>query len=244
MDNNFFSIIYEKFNNILTSFTKSLSIGKQPKEESVTNEIEKYFLNEKGIDRIKELLKIDEQNGERHEYFNENIQILSSVAVSGFILGSILESNESLEKFKRNNQLSVYTDKKTATRAFVDHLYLQTIKGGTKYAFKFASFSGMILGSSMLIQAYRNKSSPLDYTIGGAISGGLFRLHYGLLNFMIGTAAGGIFGTIFGLVRYTQMKMMNLTYEERRYHKLKEDLIEKENLMTLAANDKKKTIDN
>lgn len=47
---------------------------------------------------------------------------------------------------------------------------MQTIKGGVSTALKYSTFSGIILGSSMLIQAYRNKSNPLDFTLGGSNS--------------------------------------------------------------------------
>ena len=49
----------------------------------------------------------------------------------------------------------------------VDYVYLQTIKGGTKMAAKFMAFSGFIIGSAMLIQAYRNKTTAFDYMLGG-----------------------------------------------------------------------------
>ena len=34
-------------------------------------------------------------------------------------------------------------------------------------AVKYMSFTGTIIGTSLLLQAYRNKSSPFDFTVGG-----------------------------------------------------------------------------
>ncbi|CAF0709796.1 unnamed protein product [Brachionus calyciflorus] len=201
-------------------------------EEKIDLEIKEVFRNESGLERVKSLFKYDETAGQRPNFLIENIDILTSVGVSGFILGSILKVNESSESFKRNNQLALYTDKKAATRAYVDYIYLQTVKGGTKTALKFILFSGIIIGSSMAIEAYRNKTTPFDFTIGGAISGGIFRMHHGIPNLVAGSVAGSIFGTVFGLVRYTQMKLMEMTYEERRYKELREKIIIREKLLS------------
>ena len=89
-------------------------------------------------------------------------------------------------------------------------------------------FSGLILGSSAIIQAYRNKSNPFDFTLGGALSGALLRMHFGLYNLITGAVVGGIFGSIFGALRYTQLKLSNETYEERHYNELKEKIVTRE----------------
>ena len=54
-------------------------------------------------------------------------------------------------------------------RAFVDYVYLQSLKGGARIAFRFVLFSGILVGTSAILQAYKHKSSPLDYTVGGGI---------------------------------------------------------------------------
>ncbi len=89
-------------------------------------------------------------------------------------------------------------------------------------------FSGLILGSSAIIQAYRNKSNPFDFTLGGAISGAILRMHYGLYNLITGAVVGGIFGSIFGALRYTQLIISNETYEDRHYNELKDRIITRE----------------
>ena len=76
----------------------------------------------------------------------------------------------------------------------MDYVYLQTIKGGIKYGAKYMMFTGTIIGTSLLIQAYRNKSSLFDFSIGGLISGGTLRMHYGLYSFLAGSTVGAIMG--------------------------------------------------
>ena len=46
---------------------------------------------------------------------------------------------------------------------------MQTLKGGARISLRFVAFSGIIIGSSALIQAYRNKSNPLDFMAGGSM---------------------------------------------------------------------------
>jgi hypothetical protein len=63
----------------------------------------------------------------------------------------------------------VYGDKTQATRAFVDQIYLHTLKGGGATALKYLTFTGIMIGTSLVIQAYRNKSTPFDFTLGGGL---------------------------------------------------------------------------
>jgi hypothetical protein len=102
---------------------------------------------------------------------------------------------------------------------------MHMIRGGLSHAFKYTTFSGLILGSSMAIQAYRNKSSILDYTAGGAIAGGLLRMHYGLANLVFGSFVGSIFGTAFGVLRYFELSQTGRTYEATRHKRLEEKII-------------------
>lgn len=52
----------------------------------------------------------------------------------------------------------------------MDYVYMQTIKGGAKYGLKYAFFSSMILGTSLVVQAYRDQTNIYDYSIGGGLS--------------------------------------------------------------------------
>lgn len=53
-------------------------------------------------------------------------------------------------------------------------------------------------------------------------------MHYGLRNLIFGAVVGSLFGTIFGIARYSQLKLMGLTYEERRYNSLRDKIIYRE----------------
>ena len=81
-------------------------------------------------------------------------------------------------------------------RQYYDYVYMQTLKGGGKYAIKYMFFTGTIIGTSVLIQAYRNKSSLFDYALGGLVSGSLLRMHHGIHSLIMGASVGMLFGYV------------------------------------------------
>jgi len=89
-------------------------------------------------------------------------------------------------------------------------------------------FSGIIITTASLIEAYRYKSNPLDYAVGGVVSGGVLRLHFGLYGLLAGSLVGGVFGTVFGLARHAQLKLAGHTYEDRRNEYLRKKIIQRE----------------
>jgi hypothetical protein len=105
---------------------------------------------------------------------------------------------------------------------------MQMVKGGFSYMIKYTGFSGLIVGGSMLIQAYRNKTTVFDYTASGAMAGGLLRMHHGMANLAVGAVAGGIFATVFGIVRYIELSSLDQTYEALRKKSLEEKIILRE----------------
>jgi len=102
------------------------------------------------------------------------------------------------------------------------------LKGGARISFRFMLFSGIIITTASMIEAYRYKSNPLDYTVGGIVSGGILRMHFGLYGLLSGSLVGGAFGTIFGIARYTQLKLEGHTYEDLRNEYLRNKIIRRE----------------
>lgn len=49
------------------------------------------------------------------DYLTDNIDLVTSVGIFGFFLGAILKTEETKDSFHRNNQLTIYTNKKMAT---------------------------------------------------------------------------------------------------------------------------------
>lgn len=52
--------------------------------------------------------------GKRPDFFTENIDIVTSTGILGFLLGSVLKTEETKHNFKNNTSLAIYTDRKAA----------------------------------------------------------------------------------------------------------------------------------
>lgn len=53
--------------------------------------------------------------GKIPDFTQENIELITTVGIVGFFIGTVLKINETKENFSRNNQLTIYTNKKMAT---------------------------------------------------------------------------------------------------------------------------------
>lgn len=200
-------------------------------EDEIKSEVKKIISNESGWDRVQEVFKYDETLGQRPQFLNDATEIVTSVGLIGFFIGAVLKTEQNKYKFKAHNSLEIYQSKRAATRAHVDFVYMNMVTGGTRIAARFLAFTGIIVGTSLVIQAYRNKTTFLDYTAGGALSGGLLRMHFGFKGLIAGSVVGGVFGTVFGVARYWQLRLGNSTYEDQRYEFLKKKIIQKKILM-------------
>lgn len=108
---------------------------------------------------------------------------------------------------------------------------MQMLKGGSRIGFRFAGFTGMMVGGALLSEAYWHRSGPLDYSIGAAISGGLLTFDMGMSKFLMGSAIGSVFGAVFGLARHAQLSYGHKTYEDIRYEFYKKKIIQKKLIM-------------
>ena len=50
----------------------------------------------------------------------------------------------------------------------------------------------------------------------------------GVANAITGTIIGGLFGTVFGSARYSQLKFTKMTYEDERYQRMREQIVLRE----------------
>lgn len=67
------------------------------------------------------------------------------------------------------------------------------------------------------VATYRNKSSVLEYTAGGALAGAMYKFPMGPKAMVPGFLVGGGLGTIAGTVTYGAMMLSGTTAEEIRY---------------------------
>ena len=70
---------------------------------------------QKTLIKFSKLKQYSEILNKRPDFFTENYELVFSVGLLGFFIGAINQTAHKVDEFKRNTQLSIYTDKKTAT---------------------------------------------------------------------------------------------------------------------------------
>ena len=63
-------------------------------------------------------LNLSESLNKRADFFTENYELVTSVGILGFFIGAVNQTAQKMDEFRRNTQLSIYTDKKTASVRF------------------------------------------------------------------------------------------------------------------------------
>ncbi|XP_067685050.1 RPII140-upstream gene protein-like [Haliotis asinina] len=182
-------------------------------------EIQEYMMKETGKDRLMKMFSKDHIGG-----WSPEVQFIKQVttqtALITFLITSFIGGRHAREEFVRKHQATVFSTRFRAFRALQDSVFLRSLLDGGKWTAKVSLFTVSLLGISQSIAVYRNKSSPLEYSVGLGITAALLKCNLGLK----GMFAGGVFGAVMGLVGGTAiwgaMYALNETQEQRNYWKV------------------------
>lgn len=176
--------------------------------------------NETGLDRLKEMFKVDE--------FGSISPELNSVYQSGFcgflfgaIYGGFINSRTAYEDFMNNNQASAFKSHLDAKRKLQNEFTLRFAKGAFKWGWRVSLFTTSYFGIITIISVYREKSSIYEYLAAGGITGGLYKINMGLKGMAAGGIIGGGLGGIAGLASLGLLKLSGTSMEEMRYWQYK-----------------------
>ncbi|KAK6175626.1 hypothetical protein SNE40_014042 [Patella caerulea] len=198
-------------------------------------EVNDYISNETGKDRLRNVITKD-LYGEYPFEFKLVTYATIQAGVMSFILASYLASKNYKDEFARKHQATVYSSRFQAMRRFNDAIMVEGIKEGSRMALRATAFTGLFIGTSQAIAVYRNKSSPLEYTIGCVVSCGILRASMGLKGMIAGGAFGAVVGSVAGCLLYGILYSLNETQENRHYWQVHKRLTEeKENKGLLPA---------
>ncbi|XP_055905640.1 RPII140-upstream gene protein [Eupeodes corollae] len=175
---------------------------------------------ETGLDRIKEMFKVDE--------FGSISPELNAVYQAGFvgflfggIYGGFINSRTAYEDFMNNNQASAFKSHLDAKRKLQNEFTVSFAKGAFKWGWRVSLFTTSYFGIITLISVYREKSSIYEYLAAGGITGGLYKMNMGLKGMTAGGIIGAAFGGIAGLASLGVLKLSGTSMEEIRYWQYK-----------------------
>ncbi|XP_046336196.2 RPII140-upstream gene protein-like [Haliotis rufescens] len=186
-------------------------------------EIQEYMMKETGKDRLVKMFSKNHIGG-----WSPEVQFIKQVttqtALITFLITSFVGGRHAREEFVRKHQATVFSTRFRAFRSLQDSIFMKSLLDGAKWTVKVSLFTVSLLGISQSIAVYRNKSSPWEYSIGLGITAAFLKCNLGLK----GMFAGGVFGTVMGLVGGTAiwgiMYALNETQEQRNYWKVQKHL--------------------
>lgn len=182
--------------------------------------IERPPTNETGLDRLKEMFKINEY-GEISSELNSIYQAGFCGFLFGAIYGGFINSRTSYEDFMNNNQASAFKSHLDAKRKLQNEFTLSFARGAFKWGWRVSLFTTSYFGIITLISVYREKSSIYEYLAAGGITGALYKVNMGLKGMTAGGVIGGGLGAIAGLASLGLLKLSGTSMEEMRYWQYK-----------------------
>ncbi|XP_055851039.1 RPII140-upstream gene protein [Episyrphus balteatus] len=214
----------EKENDIISKDTKTYKAF-----------LERRPTNETGLDRVKEMFKVDE--------FGTISPELNSVYQAGFcgflfgaIYGGFINSRTAYEDFMNNNQASAFKSHLDAKRKLQNEFTVSFAKGAFKWGWRVSLFTTSYFGIITLISVYREKSSIYEYLAAGGITGSLYKVNMGLRGMTAGGIIGAGLGGIAGLASLGVLKLSGYSMEEMRYWQYKWRLERDENIREAYIN--------
>jgi len=182
-------------------------------------------LNETGWDRIRQMFS-SQIYADRKSKMSPDLEFITKVTSRTFALTFIITAafaaRDGKATFIEKNQGEKFKTKFLANRKMHDYAIKAGLTTGLKYGLKATFVTGSFMTVSHSIAAYRNKSSPFEYSVGGAVVMGIWRSYYGVRGMIAGSIIGGTFGLIFGVAAYGLLKAAGFTQEQRHLMAIQE----------------------
>ncbi|XP_060529420.1 RPII140-upstream gene protein [Cylas formicarius] len=204
---------------------------------------------ETGWDRLKRMFRVDEFGNISHEA-NAVIQVTSISTFVGAILGGIATSKATYLKFMEENDATSFQNHFEAKKKLQDMMMLSFGKGSVRFGLRAGLFSAAFIGSATAIQTYRGASGVMDFVLGGALAGFLYRFNMGPRAWLVAAPLGASFGLVCGVITHGILSVFGMSMDDMRYwqYQLKEsrsdyirkgmrEYLDKENLAVIKMHD-------
>nr|BAN20975.1 conserved hypothetical protein [Riptortus pedestris] len=174
---------------------------------------------ENRLDRVINIFKKDQYDNFSPEFS----QIYQTTVLSGFIgacYGGFLHSRDAYLSFIERNEAAKYTDHFEAKKKLQDHVTINFFKGALRWSWRIALFGGLYTTFVTMAAVYRGDSSLIDYVLGGAVSGFIYRINYGLNGVIVGSTLGSFVGLLAGCLTMTLLRLTGTSYDDvTNWHK-------------------------
>ncbi|ELU12337.1 hypothetical protein CAPTEDRAFT_220198 [Capitella teleta] len=163
-------------------------------------EIRAYIAKETPEERVKALFsRMDD--GSLHPVIDDALMKAQGASFIGFVAGCVSTAQHSKQRFEERNRHTKFETRFIASRAYHDSLFVECARLGVNWALRTVLFVSIFLLSSHTVAAYKNKTSWYDYAVGGAVTGSLLKVNFGLKGMfaagLVGSMMGGVSGFLF-----------------------------------------------
>lgn len=140
-------------------------------------------------------------------------------ALTGTVIGGTLHSKENYVRFIERNQGTAFQNMFEAQKQLQTQVTVGFGRGAWKWGWRLSLFCSSFMLFTSSIAAYRGKSSVIEYTGGGIITGAIFRLKLGPRASVAGAILGGALGTLAGTLNMAILYLTGTSTDQlRKYH--------------------------
>jgi len=187
-----------------------------PTGQKMNSQIDGPIGEETGWDRLKLMLSLDEFGG-----FSPEMDGVITSTSAGFLCGSLLgaagASKNEYITFIDKNKASQFDSHYHAKHELQHRVTRAMMYGGFRVGWRLALFTGSYMFFTTAVSTYRNKSSVLEYSVGGLLAGAVYKFPMGPRAIFAGGLIGSVLGTAAGILSVGTMKLTGTTTEELRY---------------------------
>ncbi|KAI8511568.1 Complex I assembly factor timmdc1, mitochondrial [Branchiostoma belcheri] len=175
---------------------------------------------ETGWERLKDIFEIKEDKKLYYEKYSREvtdwINVMAAGFMIGFVYGGVPAARQARLRYIELSHTQVYQGRRDAVGDAHKAAHRGLIRYGYRWGWRVAVFAGIFHGVSTCLAIYRDKDDALNYTVAGALAGGLYKISLGLRGIIGGSFLGILLGVPTGLLTQLGQTLQGETYVERR----------------------------
>ncbi|XP_055303827.1 RPII140-upstream gene protein-like isoform X1 [Sitodiplosis mosellana] len=180
-------------------------------EDRISNPVERN--SNSGVDRVMKIFDRDENGTISPEASFVSISTFTGGFI-GAIYGGLLTSRIANLSFRESNEATVYYSQKAAARELLDKTTIGFAKGVVTWGARYSFFCFSFVGLSTVLSKFRGESGVLEYSLGGMVTGAIYKFGLGPKGMVAGGFFGGLIGTFGGLMLYITSKLSGITMDD------------------------------